>query len=99
MQEKRPCVYILTNRPNGTLYVGVTAQPCLRLSQHRTGKGSAFARKYGLTKVVWYELHETMEAAIIREKQLKKWRRSWKIELVVEHNPNWKDLYDEVCAP
>ena len=95
--SRRPCVYILTNRPNGTLYVGVTSDPCLRLEQHRAGEGSVFTRKYGVHRLVWYELHERMDTAIQREKQLKKWRREWKIELIVQSNPNWRDLSAELC--
>ncbi len=79
---KAPCVYLLANRYRGTLYVGVTSDLAQRVSQHRLGLVEGFTRKYGVKSLVWYEPQETMEAAIQREKNLKDWKRAWKIELI-----------------
>ncbi len=95
---KQPCVYILANRPNGTLYTGVTSDLCKRISQHRLEQVDGFTKAHGIKKLVWYEPHETMEQAILREKRIKKWRRSWKIELIVKGNPNWRDLFERLCS-
>jgi putative endonuclease len=86
--------YIMTNRPRGVLYVGVAADLGPRVFAHRQGAGSAFCRKYGLTRLVWTARHERIEEAIDFEKRLKKWRRDWKIRLVEQSNPDWRDLYD-----
>lgn len=93
----RGYVYILTNKPNGTLYVGVTSDPVHRIRRHKEGKGGAFTTKYRLRRLVYIEEHETMQAALRREKRLKRWRRAWKLELIREHNPTWDDRYEEVC--
>jgi putative endonuclease len=82
----------MTNRPNGTLYVGVTADLARRYTQHREGTGSAFVRQYGLTRLVYAERHEDIIAAIQREKNLKHWLRAWKTRLIVAQNPEWRDL-------
>ena len=95
---KQPCVYIKASRRNGTIYVGVTADLIARASQHRAGSASVFTRKYGVTRLVWFELHETMEQAISREKVIKEWKRAWKIELIERMNPDWNDLYDQLNA-
>ena len=87
-------VYILTNRPNGALYVGVTAELGQRIYQHREGGGSDFVSRYGLRCLVWYELHEDIRSAIQRETSLKRWPRAWKIRLILEMNPAWRDLYE-----
>ncbi len=84
--------YILTNRAYGVLYVGVTADIDKRLWEHQSGLGSGFCRLYGLDRLVLSEQHATIEEAIAREKQLKKWRRQWKIELIEAANPEWLDL-------
>ncbi|MCW1401292.1 GIY-YIG nuclease family protein [Novosphingobium sp. MW5] len=84
--------YIMTNRMHGVLYVGVTAEIERRIWQHRNGEGSIFCRKYGLDRLVHVEEHSSIEDAIRREKQLKKWRREWKIELIESANPEWLDL-------
>jgi putative endonuclease len=93
---KRPCVYIVTNHRHGTLYIGVTSDIALRLWQHRAGVFEGFSKRYGLRLLVWFEMHDDMESAIVREKQLKKWNRGWKIELVEKMNPTWRDLYQEL---
>ena len=94
---KYPCVYILTNRRNGTLYVGVTSNLVQRVWQHKAGFVDGFTKRYGLHRLVWFEVHETMESAIAREKQLKAGNRRRKLELVESRNPGWRDLYDEIC--
>ena len=90
---KQPCVYIMASRRNGTIHVGVTADLITRASQHRAGSAGVFTRKYGVTRLVWFELHETMEQAISREKAIKEWKRAWNIELIEVSNPYWLDLY------
>jgi putative endonuclease len=94
-EEFSPTVYLLAPRPNGTLYVGVTSNLLARLHQHREGTLPGFTRTYGARRLVWFEQHETMETAIQREKRIKKWNRAWKIRLIVEANPQWRDLAEE----
>jgi putative endonuclease len=91
-------VYILANQPNGTLYTGVTSNLVQRVWQHREGVVEGFTKKYGVKKLVFFEAHETAESAITREKQIKKWERAWKIELVERENPEWRDLYSIITA-
>jgi putative endonuclease len=91
-------VYIMTNKPFGTLYIGVTATLAARVYQHRTGQGSAFCKKHGLTRLVYYEQHESILDAIAREKAMKAWKRNWKLRQIMEVNPKWEDLYDAVFA-
>ncbi len=91
-----PCVYILASQRNGTLYAGVTSNLAYRLWQHRSGAGSEFVRKYGVHELIYVEFHESMAAAIVREKQIKRWRRAWKLELIERHNPQWRDLSEEL---
>ena len=86
--------YIMTNKPRGVLYVGVTAAFAARAEQHRNGTGSVFCKKYGLTRLVLVESHEDITLAIAREKALKAWKREWKIRLVEEDNPDWRDISD-----
>jgi putative endonuclease len=95
--DRRPCVYILASKRNGTLYVGVTSNLAQRIWQHRHGDVSGFAKKYGVYLLVYAEPHDTMEAAITREKQIKEWKRAWKIRLIESAKPNWLDLYDDLC--
>jgi len=94
--DKQFCVYILASKRNGTLYIGVTSQLATRVWQHKSKVVEGFTTKYGVDKLLYYEAHGSAEAAIVREKQLKKWRRSWKIELIEGLNPDWRDLYDEL---
>ena len=89
-------VYIMSNRKDGVLYIGVTADLSRRIIQHREGKGSAFCRRYGLTRLVYAEEHDSIEDAIAREKAMKAWKRAWKIELVEGVNPEWDDLFGVV---
>ena len=86
----------MTNKARGVLYVGVTADLSARAEQHRTAKGSAFRKKYGLTRLVLAEHHDDIALAIAREKALKAWKRDWKIRLIGESNPDWGDLSDLV---
>jgi putative endonuclease len=90
-----PCVYIMTNRPRGVLYIGVTSRLQQRVWQHRTHAFPGFTSRYRLIRLVWFEVHQTMCAAITREKQIKKWVRSWKLDLVETANHDWRDLGDE----
>jgi putative endonuclease len=85
-------VYILTNKPYGTLYIGVTSDLSRRLTEHRIGTASAFTKKYGLTRLVYYEVHDLVTTAIARESSLKRWKRDWKIDLIQKANPAWKEL-------
>ena len=87
-----PTVYLLASRKNGTLYVGVTADLIKRLYQHRNGLIEGFTNDYGVKRLVWFERHDSMESAILREKRIKKWRRQWKIDVIEAFNPDWDDL-------
>lgn len=91
-------VYLLTNRPHGTLYCGVTNNLLRRLAEHRSGQASGFARRYNCLHLVWFEHHTDICAAILREKRIKKWRRAWKVALIEAENPGWRDLAFEVGA-
>ncbi|WAC28177.1 GIY-YIG nuclease family protein [Ancylobacter sp. SL191] len=89
-------VYILTNRPNGTLYVGVTSDIIRRVWEHREGVADSFTARYGLKSLVHVERFDEITTAIQREKTLKHWSRDWKIALIIKDNPTWRDLYDEI---
>jgi putative endonuclease len=93
MRVRFPAVYIVASKRNGTLYTGVTSDLPGRIWQHRNGSVDGFSKRYGCTILVWFEMHETMEAAIVREKQIKEWRRAWKLRLIEERNSEWDDLY------
>ena len=93
---KTPCVYILASRRAGALYVGVTSNLTQRVWLHKNDMVEGFTKRYRVHELVWYEVHETMESAIIREKALKKWNRAWKIKLIEKANPTWKDLYHDI---
>ena len=97
MNDKRPCVYILTSKRNGTLYVGVTSDIARRAWEHRSNAVGGFVRDYRVHRLVFVEFHGTMADAILREKRIKKWRRPWKLELIERHNPQWRDLWDELA--
>jgi putative endonuclease len=94
--ERQPAVYILASRRNGTLYIGVTSDLIARVWHHRTDAVPGFTQKYGVHTLVYYELHDTMYAAITREKRLKKWNRAWKVQLIERSNPKWADLWDQI---
>jgi putative endonuclease len=91
-------VYILASQRNGTLYIGVTNDLIRRTWQHKENFSDCFTSKYKVHFLVWYEIHESIEAAITREKQLKKWNRAWKLRLIEENNPTWRDLYATFTA-
>ncbi|MGH8621967.1 MAG: GIY-YIG nuclease family protein [Burkholderiales bacterium] len=93
---KQPCVYIVASERNGTLYVGVTSDLVKRGWEHRNNEVEGFTKRYGVHALVYYEMHEDMISAITREKQLKKWRRAWKLRLIEERNPEWRDLWQEI---
>jgi putative endonuclease len=93
---KQPCVYILASQRNGTLYVGVTSDLVKRIWEHKNDAVDGFTKKYAVHILAFYELHADMMAAITREKQLKKWNRAWKIELIESLNPEWRDLWEEI---
>ncbi|MGB0720292.1 MAG: GIY-YIG nuclease family protein [Bdellovibrionales bacterium] len=89
-------IYILTNKRYGTLYTGLTTDLMKRMYEHKNGLADGFTKKYGLKTLVYYEIHEDMQAAAHRERLLKKWKRQWKIELIENSNPNWYDLFEDV---
>ncbi len=91
-----PAVYLLASQRNETLYIGVTSNLIQRIWQHREGLAEGFTKKYQVKTLVWYEQHATMESAIAREKALKKWNRAWKLRLIEETNPQWRDLWPEI---
>lgn len=93
---KQPCVYMLASQRNGTLYVSVTSKLTARVWQHRSDAIDGFTGRYGVHRLVWFERHDTMPDAILREKQIKKWHRAWKLRLIEAANPQWRDLYDEI---
>ena len=89
-------VYILANKPYGTLYIGVTSNLIARVAQHNSGEGSVFTRKYKIDRLVWYETGDWYDGARQREKAMKHWRRDWKIDLINRSNPTWRDLYHDL---
>jgi putative endonuclease len=91
-------VYILASTQNGTLYVGVTSDLIRRVAEHREGAIPGFTERYGVKRLVWFEGHDSIEAAIRREKRLKKWPRAWKVALIEEANPQWRDLWAEITG-
>lgn len=99
MRERRPTVYLLASKFHGTLYVGVTSDLVQRIWQHRTGLVEGFTKRYAVHRLVWFEQADTMEVAIVREKQIKKWNRAWKVELIEKSNPDWRDLWPEIATP
>lgn len=94
--DKVPAVYILTNKPYGTLYVGVTSSLWARVCDHKNETFEGFTKKHELHQLVWYEHHPSMASAIHREKRLKKWQRAWKFNLITSFNRDWRDLHDEI---
>lgn len=92
----QPCVYILATKRNGTLYVGVTSDLPKRIWQHKNDVVEGFTKRYAVHNLVWYELADNMASAILREKQIKEWKRQWKLELIEKFNPYWNDLYSTI---
>lgn len=96
--EKRFFVYMLATRKDGPLYVGVTSDLPGRIFQHKSKAVRGFTERFNIDRLVWFEAHESADAAILREKQIKRWRRAWKIELVEKDNPEWRDLYETIAS-
>ena len=96
-REAYIAVYMMSDRPRGTIYIGVTSQLSRRIWEHREGVAPGFTRRYGLKRLVWYEPHDDMGVAIGREKSLKRWPRQWKINLIEASNPHWADLYPSLA--
>jgi len=97
--DKTPAVYILASGRNGTLYTGVTSDLLGRIYQHRAKVTGGFTAEYGVDRLVWFEVHESMESAIVREKRIKKWNRAWKLQLIEKDNPRWRDLAEDFGFP
>ena len=93
---KQPTVYILASKRNGTLYIGVTSDLVKRIWEHKNQLVEGFTKKYHVQQLVYFEQHQDMLSAITREKQLKKWNRAWKIALIEEGNPDWRDLWEDI---
>jgi putative endonuclease len=93
---KQPTVYMLASQKNGTLYIGVTSDLAKRVWEHKNNIVEGFTKEYRVHQLVWFELHESMESAILREKRLKEWKRKWKLALIERTNPNWQDLYPTI---
>ncbi len=98
MLDRHPCVYILASKERGTLYVGVTSDLVKRVWEHKNDVVEGFTRRYRVHDLVWFEQHETMETAILRERSIKEWKRAWKLRLVEDFNPAWHDLYPDLIA-
>ena len=94
--ERQPCVYMLTSKRNGTIYTGVTSNLLKRVWEHRNHAVEGFTRKYGVSILVWYEIHETMKSAIRKEKAIKNWKRAWKIKTIEKINHQWRDMYSDL---
>lgn len=94
---REPAVYILASKPNGTLYIGVTSDLVKRVWEHKNQLVEGFTKKYHVHHLVYIEQHNDMLSAITREKQLKKWNRAWKIALIEKENPDWRDLWEDIC--
>jgi putative endonuclease len=95
---KQPAVYILASKRNGTLYIGVTSNLIARTWQHREHLADGFTKQHGVTRLVWYEMHAEMTSAIVREKQIKAWKREWKVEMIEGCNPTWRDLWTQIIG-
>jgi putative endonuclease len=97
--DRQPCVYLLARASHSTLYTGVSSNLPGRIYQHREGLIDGFTKRYGIKRLVWFEPHETMESAILREKRIKRWPRAWKYDLIHERNPTWRDLDEDFGFP
>ena len=97
--DRQPCVYILARASHNTLYTGVTSDLTGRVYQHREGLADGFTKRYGIKRLVWFEAHETMGCAILREKRIKRWPRAWKYDLIHQENPTWRDLAEDLGFP
>jgi putative endonuclease len=92
------CVYIMASGRNGTLYIGATSELVKRVYQHTVGAVAGFTLRYGVDQLVWFEQHESAQAMVTRERQLKEWKRAWKVELIESVNPDWRDLYGDILG-
>jgi putative endonuclease len=99
MKSSPGYVYILASDVGGTLYIGVTSNLAGRVYQHKSAPVDAFTKRYKVDRLVYYEAYDTIDAAILRERQMKKWNRSWKVRLIEKGNPDWIDLYPSIAAP
>ena len=97
MHKKQPAVYLLASKRNGTLYTGVTSNLAARVWQHKNNLVEGFTNKYHVHMLVYYEMHQDMASAILREKQIKGWKRKWKLNLIEKFNPDWRDLYEDIA--
>ncbi|HOO50900.1 MAG TPA: GIY-YIG nuclease family protein [Alphaproteobacteria bacterium] len=95
--EKNFFVYMMASGKNGTIYTGVTSDLKKRIWEHKNNVAEGFTKKYNVHNLVWYEPHDNAESAIVREKRIKDWKRDWKIKRIIEMNPEWRDLYDDIC--
>lgn len=98
MDERACCVYLMASRRNGTLYAGATTALVQRVYQHKMGTFDGFTRRYGVDRLVWFEVHGDARAMVVRERQIKEWRRAWKIALIEAENPMWRDLYGDLIG-
>jgi putative endonuclease len=96
LTDKNYYLYIVASKKNGTLYIGVTGDLVKRTYEHKHNAVDGFTKKYNVHKLVYYETYKDVEEAILREKQMKKWNRKWKVRIIEENNPEWKDLYNEI---
>lgn len=96
--SKKGYVYIITNKSDGTLYIGVTSNLQKRIWEHKEKLIDGFSKKYNLDRLVWYDVFDDISDAIIKEKQMKEWRREWKINRIIEMNPEWNDLDENICS-
>ena len=94
--DKQPAVYMLASKRNGTLYTGMTSKLVKRVWEHKNNMVEGFTKRYSVHRLVWYELHENMESAILREKRIKEWKRAWKPQLIESDNFDWQDLYHNI---
>ena len=94
--KKQPAVYILASAKNGTIYTGVTSDLVKRIWEHKNNLVDGFTKRYSVHDLVWFELHDTMDSAINREKNIKEWKRAWKLKMIEKDNPAWRDLYIDV---
>lgn len=98
MDSPLHCVYLLASRRGGTLYVGATSRLAHRVHQHKTGAIAGFTRTYGVDRLVWFEVHGDARSMVVRERQIKEWRRAWKVALIEAENPMWRDLYGDLVG-
>ena len=98
MNEKQFCVYIMASRKGGALYIGVTSDLVKRVYEHRNKAIESFTKQYNIKRLIYFEMHDSAEAAILRETQMKAWKRKWKVELIEKENKDWNDLYETIIG-